>query len=275
MEPLEGTELNKMNRRRHPRFVKRLETRIVSDHISFWSISSDLSKSGLFIRTNRGLNIETIIDIELSLPDNRIALLKGIVRRTTRTGVSSMKNGMGVEIIEKDQAFIDFVNSVIGEKEEHSEKKHITQELQIDSCLPYEYEYEYELENKDLRNTVQERRQHRRLKVEDMKINSEMPSATDVKIIDISKSGVFVKADRKLDIGKKYALKIGYENEVLFVKAVVVWSLLADNVEDANGCIIPIYIAGMQFTDVLKGEINDILSLIEIDINTSCYVSVL
>jgi len=31
----------------------------------------------------------------------------------------------------------------------------------------------------------------------------------------------------------------------------------------------------MQFTDVLKGEINDILSLIEIDINTSCYVSVL
>lgn len=275
MEPLEGTELNKMNRRRHPRFVKRLETRIVSDHISFWSISSDLSKSGLFIRTNRGLNIETIIDIELSLPDNGIALLKGIVRRTTRTGVSSMKNGMGVEIIEKDQAFIDFVNSVIGEKEEHSEKKHITQELQIDSCLPYEYEYEYELENKDLRNTVQERRQHRRLKVEDMKINSEMPSATDVKIIDISKSGVFVKADRKLDIGKKYALKIGYENEVLFVKAVVVWSLLADNVEDANGSIVPIYIAGMQFTDVLKGEINDILSLIEIDINTSCYVSVL
>ena len=140
MEPLERAELNKMDKRKHPRFIKRLETRIVSDHISFWSISSDLSKSGLFIRTNRGLNIDTIIDIELSLPDNRIALLKGIVRRTTRTGVSSMKNGMGVEIIEKDQAFIDFVYSVIGEKEEHSEKKHIIQELQIDSCLPYEYE---------------------------------------------------------------------------------------------------------------------------------------
>ncbi len=105
MEPLERAELNKMDKRKHPRFIKRLETRIVSDHISFWSISSDLSKSGLFIRTNRGLNIDTIIDIELSLPDNRIALLKGIVRRTTRTGVSSMKNGMGVEIIEKDQTF--------------------------------------------------------------------------------------------------------------------------------------------------------------------------
>lgn len=271
MEPLERTELNKMDKRKHPRFVKRLETRIVSDHISFWSISSDLSQSGLFIRTNRGLNIDTIIDIELSLPDNRIALLKGIVRRTTRTGVSSMKNGMGVEIIEKDQTFIDFVNFVIGEKEKNSVKNHITQELQIDLCLPYEYEFK----NKDLMNSVQERRQHRRLKVEDMKVNCEMPSATDVKIIDISKSGVFMKADRKLDIGNKYALKIGYENEVLFVKAVVVWSLVADNVKEANGSIIPIYIAGMQFTDVLKGEIKDILSLIEIDINTSCYVSVL
>ena len=269
MEPLERTELNKMDKRKHPRFVKRLETRIVSDHISLWSISSDLSKSGLFIRTNRGLNIDTIIDIKLSLPDNRIALLKGIVRRTTRTGVSSMKNGMGVEIIEKDQTFIDFVNSVIGATEENSAKNRITQEWQIDSCVPYE------LKNRDLKNTAQERRQHRRLKVDDMKVNCEMPSATDVKIIDISKSGVFVKADRKLDIGNKYALKIGYENEVLFVKAVVVWSLLADNEKEANGSIIPIYIAGMQFTDVLKGEIKDVLSLIEIDINTSCYVSVL
>ena len=102
-----------------------------------------------------------------------------------------------------------------------------------------------------------------------------MPSATYVKIIDISKTGVFVKADRKLDIGKKYALKIEYENEVLFVKAVVVWSLLEDNVEDANGNIIPIYIAGMQFTDVLKGKITEIISSIEIDMNTSSYVSVL
>jgi len=217
------------------------------------------------------LNIDTTIDIELSLPDNRISLLKGIVRRTTRTGISSVKNGMGVEIIEKDQTFIDFVNTVTGEKEEKSAKKHISQELHIDSCLPYEYEFK----NKDLMNSVQERRQHRRFKVDDIKVNSEMPSATDVKIIDISISGVFVKADRKLDIGKKYALKIGYENKVLFVKAAVVWSMLADNIEEANGSIVPIYIAGMQFTDVLKGEIKDILSLIETETEGAMSHSVL
>ncbi len=149
------------------------------------------------------------------------------------------------------------------------EKSELTPELQTISSL------NCEAANKDPRNTIQERRQYKRMKVEHMEVNSEMPSATYVKIIDISKNGVFVKADRKLDIGKKYSLKIEYENKVLFVKAVVVWSLLEDNVEDAAGNIIPIYIAGMQFTDVLKGKITEIISMIEIDINTSSGVSVL
>jgi Tfp pilus assembly protein PilZ len=268
MKPFEKTDSNKMDRRKQPRFVKRLETRIISDHISFCSISSDLSESGLFIRTNRGLSIDTPIDIELSLPGNKVALLKGIVRRTTRTGISSMKNGMGIEIIEKDETFIDFVKSIIEEREESSANKYSTQKLQIDSYSPYE-------SNNDLRKTVQERRQHKRFKVEHMNVNSEMPSATDVKIMDISKSGVFVKADKKLNIGKTYALKIAYENKVLFVKATVVWSLLADNAENTHGSIIPVYIAGMQFTDVLQGEIADIISIIETHINTRSCVSVL
>ena len=269
MKPVKRTELNKMDRRKQPRFVKRLETRIISDHISFCSISSDLSESGLFIRTNRGLSIDTPVEIELSLPGNKASLLKGIVRRTTRTGISSMKNGMGIEIIDKDETFINFIKSIIGEREANSANKYITQNLQTASYLPHE------LENKDLRNTVQERRQYKRFKVGHMKVKSEMPLASDVKIIDISKNGVLVRADKKLDIGKQYALKIGYENKVLFVKATAVWSLLADNVENTDGSFIPVYIAGMQLTDVLKGEITEIISIIEADINTNSYVSVL
>jgi len=269
MEPFERSEFKKMDKRKHARLVKRLETRIVSDHISFWTISSDLSESGLFIRTNRGLNIDTTIDIELSLPDNRVSLLKGIVRRTTRTGISSMKNGMGIEIIEKDETFRDFVKSISGERKENVVEEQTPPALQKNSSLNGKVAYENQ------RNIIHERRRHKRVQVEHMKVNSEMPSATYMKIIDISKSGVFVKADRKLDIGKKYALKIEYGNKALFVKAAVVWSLSDDNVEDTNGNILPIYIAGMQFTDVLKGEITELINLIEIDTNTSCYTSVL
>jgi Tfp pilus assembly protein PilZ len=257
-----------MEKRKHPRFIKRLEARISIDHARFCSISSDLSESGLFIRTNRGCNVDTPIDIELSLPGNRVSFLKGIVRRTIRTPFPTMKNGMGIEIIEKDETFRDFVKSISGERKENIAEEQTLPELQIISSL------NYEVADNDQRRPRQERRQYKRIKVEHMEVNSEMPSATYVKIIDISKSGVFVKADRKLDIGKKYAIKIEYENRVLFVKASVVWSLLEDNEEDATGNIIPIYIAGMQFTDVLKGEITEIISLIEIDINTSSYVSV-
>jgi len=258
---------NKIEKRKHPRFIKRLETRISIDQTSFWSISGDMSESGLFIRTNRGYNVGTPIDIELSLPGNRVSFLKGIVRRTVRTPIPTMRNGMGIEVIEKDEIFRDFVKSISRERKENVGEEQTPPELQIISSL------NCEAANKDNRKTIQERRRYKRMKVAHMGVNSEMPSASYVKIIDISKNGVFVKADRKLDIGKKYSLKIEYENKVLFVKAVVVWSLLEDNVGDANGNIIPIYIAGMQFTDVLKDKVTEIISMIEIDINTSSYIS--
>jgi len=161
------------------------------------------------------------------------------------------------------------VKSIMEERKEDVVEEQIHRELEIVSSL------NCEVANKDPGNTIQERRRHKRMKVEHMEVNCEMPLATCVKIINISKTGIFVKADRKLDIGKKYALKIECENELLFVKAVVAWSLLENTVEDTNGNIIPIYIAGMQFTDVLKGDIAEIISLIEIYMNTSCYVSVL
>jgi len=258
-----------MERRKHPRFIKRLETKISVGNTSFWSISSDLSESGLFIRTNRGCNVDTPIDIELSLPGNRVSFLKGIARRTIRTPFFTMRDGIGIEIIEKDETFTHFVRSITEEKKENVVAEQVPPELQVISSLNCEGTSE------NLGNTIQEKRQRKRVNTEDMEVNCEIPLATYVKIINISETGILVKADRKLDIGKKYALKIEYENKVLFVKAAVVWSLLEDNVEDANGNIIPIYIAGMQFTDVLKGDITEIISLIEIYINTSCYASVL
>jgi hypothetical protein len=259
-----------MERRKHPRFIRRLETIIAIDHISLRSISSDLSENGLFIRTKRGCNVDTPIDIELSLPGNRVSFLKGIVRRTIRTPIPTMKNGMGIEIIEKDKTFTDFVKSISEERNENMAEKEIHPARQDISALPDE-----SVNTKPLRNTIQERRRHKRVKVEHMEVNCEMPSATYMKIIDISKSGVFVKVDRKLDIGKKYALKIEYENNVLFVKASVVWSLLDDAAVHTNGKITPAYFAGMQFSDVLKGEITKIISLIEIDLHTSCPASAL
>ncbi len=118
---------------RHPRFTKRLEVRFTSGGLSFTGILSNLSESGLFIRTNRGFAPGTVIDIELVMPDGRKSRLKANVVRTIKTPLSSLKNGMGVELIEKDETYIDFLRSFVEEKE--TDTVNITPtEFQIISC---------------------------------------------------------------------------------------------------------------------------------------------
>jgi len=118
-------------------------------------------------------------------------------------------------------------------------------------------------DNVDLENGTNERRQHRRLNVENMGVDCDMPSASRVKVMNISSGGALVMADKLINIGKSYALKIGYKDKLLFVKANAVWALLADCVKQDNGDVIPLYIAGMQFRDVIKGEIPEIMKLLE------------
>jgi PilZ domain len=110
-----------MNKRKYPRFVKRLQIKFNADHFSFTGISSDVSENGIFIRTNKGLSPNTIIDIEMIMPDNKISKLKGIVMRTIKTPFSSIKNGMGVQLLEKDVTFLNLINSLYtGERTEAS-----------------------------------------------------------------------------------------------------------------------------------------------------------
>ncbi len=118
---------------RHPRYTKRLEVTFRSGILSYRGILSNLSENGLFIRTNRSFGPGTIVDIELVMPDNKVSLLKGIVRRSLKTALTTMKNGMGIELIEKDATYINFVKSFRGENETGKEKPP-AQELQIISC---------------------------------------------------------------------------------------------------------------------------------------------
>jgi hypothetical protein len=244
------------DRRKHPRFIKRLTTTLLVDHKSLTGISGDLSESGLFIRTKRTFAVNTLIDIELLMPDGRVSSLKGLIKRTH---VSALKTGIGIEITERDVTFTDFLKYISGEKEADVAEKHVSPELQTISRLSCGVKAE------DLENSLQEKRRHKRFQVKHMKVDSAMPSATDVQIINISMSGALVKADRRLDIGNKYALKIGYKDEVLFVKAVAIWSLLSQSIEDADGGIKPVYIAGMQFADLPSEKIEEIVNFIEAD----------
>jgi uncharacterized protein (TIGR02266 family) len=91
------------------RFTKRLEVTFSSEGSKFRGISSDLSAGGLFIRTQHGMTPGRMVDIEVYLPDDKVGRLRGVVRRTIKTALSVVKNGMGVELIETDQNYLDFL----------------------------------------------------------------------------------------------------------------------------------------------------------------------
>lgn len=54
-----------------------------------------------------------MVDIKIHLPDGRISNLRGKVRRALKTNMSVMKNGMGVEIMERDANYEQFIRELI------------------------------------------------------------------------------------------------------------------------------------------------------------------
>ena len=109
-------------RRGHERFIRRLEAEFSTEDRKYRGISSDLSVSGLFIRTNHALPPGTLVDVLIHLPDNIDVNLKCRVRRSMKTPVVSIKNGMGMEIIENDPLYVDFVrNYTVGPEEQEKE----------------------------------------------------------------------------------------------------------------------------------------------------------
>jgi hypothetical protein len=115
------------------RYTKRLEATFSSGALSYRGILSNISDTGIFIRTNRGFAPGSVVDVEILFPDNSVSKLKGIVRRSIKTPITTAKNGMGIELTEKDDRFLRFVSSVIEQREYHVDSQSAP-EFQIISC---------------------------------------------------------------------------------------------------------------------------------------------
>jgi Tfp pilus assembly protein PilZ len=101
-------------KRRHRRIIKRLNTEFFSECLSFRGTSSNLSESGLFLRTIKPLPVDTQVDVSIELPDNTVSKLKGTVRWSLKSMQrTSSRSGMGIEISENDNHYVNFLNTLL------------------------------------------------------------------------------------------------------------------------------------------------------------------
>lgn len=104
-----------MEKRQATRIVKRLEVKYQIE-VENTAITSDLSEIGIFIRTNRGIEPGSVINIKLNLPNAQELFLEGKVVRSRKILpglVGESKSGMGIQLINPPDNYINYVHSLL------------------------------------------------------------------------------------------------------------------------------------------------------------------
>ncbi len=92
---------------------------------------------------------------------------------------------------------------------------------------------------------MQNQRRHTRYRLDVMEINGKMSLVDKVEIVDISLSGVSLKVDKKLQLGREYVIRLGERKKEFDVKGVLVRSEVSEIEDKASGKVV--YAAGMMF----------------------------
>jgi|MudIll2142460700_1097286.scaffolds.fasta_scaffold04490_5 hypothetical protein len=112
-----------------------------------------------------------------------------------------------------------------------------------------------------IRCLMQEKRHYPRYIVEG--VEGTLMFTTHVDVLNISISGVALKANRRLEIGREYTLKLEYRERTVSVNGVVVWSVLSELTDGPHAEKVPVYKAGMRFTDIMSEKMTRLLEFIE------------
>ena len=109
-----------------------------------------------------------------------------------------------------------------------------------------------ETKDQESENAARETRKQRRFPVDNIEIFGEISFSDKAEIINISENGVLLNVPKRMDIGKKYTLKICSREKKIVLRASVVWSSLREARRTSTNQIIPIYTTGMEFKDISK-----------------------
>jgi hypothetical protein len=103
-------------------------------------------------------------------------------------------------------------------------------------------------------------RRHPRFTVED--VRGHLVLASKVEILNLSLGGVALRADRRLNIGATYTLKLEMGDRFIAMQGVVVWSVLS-GMAKTKGEDVPQYSAGLKFAGVLTDKLQGLIDFID------------
>lgn len=94
-------------------------------------------------------------------------------------------------------------------------------------------------------------------------VNGKMSYVTDINILNISMDGAAIATTQRLSIDREYALKLKYDDSSLTLRGKIVWSVLSHSKTLKNGEVVPVYKAGVKFSNVLTEAATDLITYIE------------
>lgn len=90
-----------------------------------------------------------------------------------------------------------------------------------------------------------------------------MVLASQVEVLNLSLGGVAIRADRRLNLGTEYSLKLEQQGRSVSVRGLVVWSTLSGFARNARGETVPSYTAGLKFGDLPTERLAELIGFID------------
>jgi hypothetical protein len=106
-------------------------------------------------------------------------------------------------------------------------------------------------------------RRHKRFQLNSLEIGGQMTYASEVSVLDISMGGLSLRADRRLNIGGSYKLKLECGQKAVSVLCQVAWARMSGTKKSADGETVPLYTAGMKFIDLSPEGASELFNFVE------------
>ena len=110
---------------------------------------------------------------------------------------------------------------------------------------------------------MKEQRKHHRLFVENRKVPFRTICASDVDVMNVSKSGISIRSTKRFDIGNTYMFYFNIHGRTVSVKARVKWVTLIGSKKQNTNEVLPIYLSGMEFNNVSSEQLKQLARYVE------------